>query len=247
MWCPLQTAAGGGGVERAQRREVGDGYDPRPVLARVDPFTRKASLAEEMLPPASIGTHDGEASMRVAITGETGFVGGHLAAARSAGGHETDEDSVRTGLPEPGRFSLTDLRWCSDRTGPGGGAVLVYDGDCGFCTAAAAWAARRFRHGEHAQPWQVLGREFFEQHGMTLDDARQAAWWVDGAQHEQGHRAVGRALQAGGGLRLVAGWFILHAPSSWLAAGIYRLVARWRYRLPGATPACRVDGRAPQS
>ncbi len=158
-----------------------------------------------------------------------------------------DEDSVRAGLPEPGRFSLADLRRCSDRTGPGSDAVLVYDGDCDFCTASAAWAARRFRHGEHAQPWQVLGREFFEQHGMTLDDARQAAWWVDGSEHEWGHRAIGRALQAGGGLRLVAGWFVLHPPSSWLAAGIYRLVARWRYRLPGATPACRVDGRTPRT
>jgi predicted DCC family thiol-disulfide oxidoreductase YuxK len=125
--------------------------------------------------------------------------------------------------------------------GARGDAVLVYDGDCGFCRSAARWAAKEFRHGERAQAWQTLGEEFFDQHGMALDDARQAAWWVEGTRCERGHRAIGRALQAGGGLRRVVGWFALHPPSSMLAAGTYRLVVRWRYRLPGGTPSCEVD------
>jgi predicted DCC family thiol-disulfide oxidoreductase YuxK len=122
-------------------------------------------------------------------------------------------------------------------------AVLVYDGDCGFCTMAAHWAARKFRHGERAEAWQFLGAEFLERHELSLEDVRQAAWWVDGrGLRERGHRAVGRALLASNGLRKVVGWLALTAPTSFAASGVYRLVVRWRYRLPGGTPACKVGG-----
>lgn len=124
------------------------------------------------------------------------------------------------------------------------GAVLVFDGDCGFCTTAARWAEKGFHHGERAEAWQVLGPDVLSSIGLSLHDAEQAAWWLDAdGRRERGHRAVGRALQAGGGRRRVAGRLILTPPASWLAAGVYRLVVRWRYRLPGGSPACRPDHR----
>jgi predicted DCC family thiol-disulfide oxidoreductase YuxK len=122
-----------------------------------------------------------------------------------------------------------------------GYAVLIFDGDCGFCTSAARWAEKRFRGGERAKAWQLLGPGALDSFGLSVDDVQQAAWWVsaDGTL-DRGHRAVGRALQACGGWRRVAGWLTLTPPTSWLAAGIYKLVVRWRYRLPGGTPACRI-------
>ncbi|HXL88983.1 MAG TPA: DCC1-like thiol-disulfide oxidoreductase family protein [Streptosporangiaceae bacterium] len=120
-------------------------------------------------------------------------------------------------------------------------ATLIFDGDCGFCTTSARWAQRRFRHGEQAQAWQLLGGEVLAGAGLSENDVREAAWWVDGdGVRERGHRAVGRALVAGGGWWRVAGLLVLTPPVSWLAAGVYRLVVHWRYRLPGGTPACRV-------
>src|ERR1700689_692530 len=84
-------------------------------------------------------------------------------------------------------------------------ATLIFDGDCGFCTTSARWAQRRFRHGEQAQAWQLLGGEVLAGAGLSENDVREAAWWVDGdGVRERGHRAVGRALVAGGGRRLVA-------------------------------------------
>ncbi len=125
-------------------------------------------------------------------------------------------------------------------------AVLVFDGDCRFCTSAARWAESRFRHGERAEPWQLLGDEFLESFGLSFDDVGRAAWWVDAAgSRERGHRAAGMALRAGGGWRRALGWFALTPPTSWLAAGIYRLVVRCRHRLPGGTPACRLEGKDP--
>ncbi len=121
-------------------------------------------------------------------------------------------------------------------------ALLVFDGDCGFCTWAARWAEKRFRHGERAASWQELGEEKLASLGLGLQDAARSAWWVevDGAR-ERGHRAVGRALRAGGGWRGLAGQVVLVPPTSLIAALLYRAVARWRHRLPGATPACRLD------
>lgn len=157
-----------------------------------------------------------------------------------------DETSIRAGLPEPGRFGLSDLRWFADRDEAGNSAVLVYDGDCGFCTSSAAWASQRFRRGEKAEAWQFLGEAFLKQHHLSLDDVRRSAWWVDDhGLRESAHRAVGHALLAAGGCRGLVGWFAITPPTSWLAAGVYRLVARWRYRLPGGTPACKVGQGLP--
>jgi len=138
---------------------------------------------------------------------------------------------------------LNDRRSSRIRPGVGDTAVLVYDGECGFCTSAARWAASRFRHGERAEPWQLLGEDGLAALGLNVKDVEEAAWWVDGETvRERGHRAVGRALKAGGGWRSLVGWSLLTPPTSLVAAGTYRLVVRWRHRLPGGPPACHLDG-----
>jgi len=164
-----------------------------------------------------------------------------------------DESAIRAGLPEPGRFRINDLRWFHPRhTRPmraadPRSAVLIFDGDCGFCTSAARWAENRFRQGERAEPWQWLGHEVLESFGLSIDDVEEAAWWIDAAgTQERGHRAAGMALRAGGGWRRSLGWFVLTPQTSWLAAAIYRLAVRWRYRLPGGTPACRLERTEPE-
>jgi predicted DCC family thiol-disulfide oxidoreductase YuxK len=121
---------------------------------------------------------------------------------------------------------------------------LIFDGDCGFCTSAANWTSRRFHHGERAEAWQLLPTEMLERYGLTHHDLQEAAWWVDDTGlRKRGHLAVGRSLRANGGVWKVAGWLTLHPPTRWLASGVYRLVVRWRYRLPGGTPACKVARR----
>ncbi|MGA7833897.1 MAG: DCC1-like thiol-disulfide oxidoreductase family protein [Acidimicrobiales bacterium] len=128
------------------------------------------------------------------------------------------------------------------------GSLLIFDGDCGFCTTVAGWTARRFRRGERAEAWQLLDAEVLEHHGLNQRDVQDAAWWVDeSGLRERGHRAVGRALHAKGGLFKVLSFFILNPPTSWLAAVIYKLIVRSRYKLPGATPACRVIGHNSKS
>ncbi|HWE68847.1 MAG TPA: DUF393 domain-containing protein [Acidimicrobiales bacterium] len=118
--------------------------------------------------------------------------------------------------------------------------VLIYDGDCGFCTSVAAAISRRWRVPAEVAAWQHLGEDGLAALGLTPEDAQQAAWWVDTeGRRFRGHEAVAKALTAAGGWRRTVGAVLLVPPVSWAAALGYRLVVRYRYRLPGSTDACR--------
>jgi predicted DCC family thiol-disulfide oxidoreductase YuxK len=134
----------------------------------------------------------------------------------------------------------------TDRVDDIGGAVLIFDGECGFCTSAANWAGAKFRGGERTQAWQLLDAGALASLHLTRTEVEQAAWWVDRDGHrDRGHRAIGRALEAGGGWRRAVGSLVLAPPTSWLAAALYRPVVRWRHLLPGG--ACRLDYPLPSS
>lgn len=114
----------------------------------------------------------------------------------------------------------------------------MYDGDCGFCTASAKWATADLPPPARLQPWQALD---LAELGLTVHDVTTAAWWFDaeGRRH-RGSRAIARALAAGHGYRKLLGRLLLAPPVSWIAVPAYAVVARYRYRLPGGTDACRV-------
>ncbi len=73
--------------------------------------------------------------------------------------------------------------------------MLIYDGDCGFCTLSAEWAERRLPPGTPVVPWQTIAD--LGAHGLTHQDVTTAAYWVDehGGTH-RGERGVGKALMA---------------------------------------------------
>jgi predicted DCC family thiol-disulfide oxidoreductase YuxK len=110
-------------------------------------------------------------------------------------------------------------------------AVVVYDGDCGFCTALVEAALRRLRTPVSAVPWQ---RADLAALGVPEEDARLALQWIgaDGARL-QGHRAVAAWLRgAGGRWRVLAALLTAPGLNAAAAAG-YRLVAANRRRIPG--------------
>lgn len=120
--------------------------------------------------------------------------------------------------------------------------MLVYDGDCGFCTSSARWIERRLPAEVEVVPWQHV--DDLSALGLTVDDVTTAAWWVEpGREPQGGHLAIGASLRAAGGAWGLVGWAICCPPLAWIGGPVYRLVARYRYRLPGATPACRIDQR----
>lgn len=118
-----------------------------------------------------------------------------------------------------------------------GRPVLVYDGDCGFCTTSAMAAERRLGLS-HVVPWQHLDLDAL---GLTADACERAVQWVgEDGRIASGERAVAAALRHAGGIWRPLG-VMIDLPGVRQIAGLaYRLIARYRYRLPGGTPACRL-------
>jgi predicted DCC family thiol-disulfide oxidoreductase YuxK len=114
--------------------------------------------------------------------------------------------------------------------------TVVYDADCGFCTVSADWLSSR---GECAVvPWQQLD---LEAAGLTREEVSSAAYWLgpDGTKR-RGARAIAAALETCGPQYRLLGRVIDLPPVRPLAAVGYGLVAKYRYKLPGGTNACRM-------
>jgi predicted DCC family thiol-disulfide oxidoreductase YuxK len=114
--------------------------------------------------------------------------------------------------------------------------VLVFDGDCAFCTTSARFIERRIPASAEIVAWQFADLDAL---GTTAERAERELLWVDESGAVVGGAAAVAALliDAGGAWRLL-GRLMRVPPVSWLAQAVYRLVAANRHRLPGGTPAC---------
>lgn len=114
--------------------------------------------------------------------------------------------------------------------------ILIFDGDCGFCTSAVNFTRRWIRPDCDIQPWQWID---LDRYGLTEAACSEAVQYVT-ADHRvfSGSSAVTHMLKT--------------APTPWpivaaigerpvfarIANRLYRWTAANRGRLPGATPAC---------
>lgn len=118
------------------------------------------------------------------------------------------------------------------------GPVLIFDGDCGFCTTSARfagrWVDRKRRYA--LRPWQELDLAAY---GLTEADCIEAAQFVraDGSVHPA-QFAIAEGLAHGAPAWRPLGWLVRAPGISWVAGKVYTWVADHRYQLPGGTPAC---------
>lgn len=114
-------------------------------------------------------------------------------------------------------------------------AVLVYDGDCGFCTTCVGLLERIGPEAEIVA-WQFADLAAL---GISAEQAADAVQLVGGdGTVRSGHEAIAAVLDTAGRFWRLAGRALLLPGISALAARAYRLIADNRYRLPGGTPAC---------
>lgn len=118
--------------------------------------------------------------------------------------------------------------------------LLLFDGDCAFCTSCARVIERIGPEAEIVA-WQLAD---LDELGVTEEQAAAAVQWVevDGTGCS-GHEAIAAVLVAAGPIWRIAGRALLLPGISPLAAKAYGLVANNRHRLPGGTPACDVRSR----
>ena len=107
-------------------------------------------------------------------------------------------------------------------------AILITDGDCGFCQRTAKKLANIVPTGWINVPSAQLSRTY----GLTQDQLAHSVWLIEQLDsdpiHHSGAKAVGKVLRIRGGLWGAIGWLTFIPPMSWVAAGIYRVVANNR-------------------
>ena len=122
--------------------------------------------------------------------------------------------------------------------------ILIFDGDCAFCTSSVTWGKRLIKRLPKTQPYQFTDLAAL---GLTAEQCNLAVQYVDSQRRVQsGEDAVRAVLLASG-----TGWWLLGAflglPGiHWLSGVVYRWVARNRQRLPGGTAACALPPREPR-
>jgi predicted DCC family thiol-disulfide oxidoreductase YuxK len=119
--------------------------------------------------------------------------------------------------------------------------VLVFDGDCAFCSTTARLLRDRLRRAPQdyaVEPYQRLDLAAL---GLSVAQCEAAVQWAwpDG-RHAEAEEAVARALLASRWWVRPAGAVILVPGVRRLAGAVYRWVSRNRHRLPGGSPACAV-------
>jgi predicted DCC family thiol-disulfide oxidoreductase YuxK len=116
--------------------------------------------------------------------------------------------------------------------------MLIFDGDCAFCSSCVDWATRVLPVMPETVPYQWAP---LDELGITEQEASERIWFTERARQYGGHLAIAAVLrhQPAAAFRLL-GWLLTVPPWSWLAAVGYTLVSRNRHRLPGGTPACRL-------
>jgi predicted DCC family thiol-disulfide oxidoreductase YuxK len=114
------------------------------------------------------------------------------------------------------------------------GPILIYDGECGFCTRAAQFLSQRFRQTSNAtaRSYQFLGEVGLAQFGLRIEDAKRCAWWVTPMGETLGaHRAMAAALATTTGPLHLVGVLIDNVTLRPLSRAVYLLVAKNRRHL----------------
>lgn len=114
--------------------------------------------------------------------------------------------------------------------------LLVFDGDCAFCTTWVNRLRSWLPRPPEAVPWQWIDLDDL---ALTRQDVADFAWFVTKKHSYAGAMAVAAVLrgQPRIGLRF-AGHLLATPPFSIAAALAYNVIAKYRHRLPGGTPAC---------
>jgi predicted DCC family thiol-disulfide oxidoreductase YuxK len=107
-------------------------------------------------------------------------------------------------------------------------SILITDGNCAFCQRTAKKLAGIVPTG-----WiNVPSTELTSSYGLTQEQLEHSVWLIENPDSEQqrysGAKAVGKVLRIRGGLWGGLGWLTFIPPTSWIAAGMYRVVANNR-------------------
>ena len=102
-------------------------------------------------------------------------------------------------------------------------AILVFDGDCGFCRKRATWLQDHDQSDLVIVAWQTADLDAIH---LTEQECAQRVQWVDGDQHKAGGAAIAKCLASCG-----QPWRIVGPVMQW---PIIRTFTEFGYRIVAA-------------
>ena len=113
--------------------------------------------------------------------------------------------------------------------------LLIFDGDCAFCTSSVRFIERRIRRHPRIQSWQ---RSDLAKLGLTQEQCETAVQLIENGRVTSAHVAIARLLIYGKWGWAVLGYLLLVPGIKQIAGVAYRWVAKNRDRMPGGTAEC---------
>ena len=113
--------------------------------------------------------------------------------------------------------------------------LLIFDGDCAFCTSSVRFIERRIRRHPRIQSWQ---RSDLAELGLTQEQCETAVQLIENGRVTSAHVAIARLLIYGKQGWAVLGYLLLVPGIKQIAGVVYRWVAKNRDRMPGGTAEC---------
>ncbi|PYC76337.1 DUF393 domain-containing protein [Streptomyces tateyamensis] len=124
--------------------------------------------------------------------------------------------------------------------------VLVFDGDCAFCSSCVRFAERYLRQTLASGGWQAQPYQFADLAALGVSEERaerEVLWVTPVGQVYGGAAAVAKLLLRSGNAWAWLGGLLELAPARPVAELGYRWVSRNRHRMPGGTKACALPRR----
>lgn len=116
--------------------------------------------------------------------------------------------------------------------------VLIFDGDCGFCTTTANWINKNSKVPIEVVPYQWTD---LTQWGLTPAEAAAKVQLSYAGEIFAGHKCMAKLLQIQPNPLLKAAGSIMVMPLiDYISAKLYEWIAANRQKLPGGTPACKL-------
>jgi predicted DCC family thiol-disulfide oxidoreductase YuxK len=113
--------------------------------------------------------------------------------------------------------------------------ILIFDGDCAFCSSSARVLRKMTRNKVAIEPYQYLD---LADYSLTQDQTSKAVYFVTPTDTFSAAKAIARCLIDARTPWSIAG-FLLNIPVV-ISVGelVYTWVSKNRHRLPGGTPEC---------
>jgi len=117
-------------------------------------------------------------------------------------------------------------------------ALVIYDGDCAFCSTAARFAQRKVAPTLSYSPYQ---RTDLTKYGISTVEAQSSLKFVKtNGEVVSAQKAVSQIMKCGNSFWKAFGVITELPGINLLAALGYKLTAKYRHKLPGGTPTCKM-------